>query len=467
MDLEPDFEGKTIENPVFTVSELSTSLKRKVEATYSGIRVRGEISGLKRHTSGHLYYTLKDDNAILDAVSWRGTYNNAVRLEDGLEIIAYGRLTTYPQRSKYQFIVENYEATGQGTLLKLLEERKQKLAAEGLFDRGRKQAIPRFPKLIGVVTSPTGAVIRDILHRIQDRFPCHVIVWPVLVQGPGAAEQIAAAINGFQNLESRPDTLIVARGGGSLEDLWAFNEEVVVRAAANSTIPLISAVGHETDTTLIDYAADLRAPTPTGAAELVVPVLSDLWRHLQDRIKRLTDTAYAYLEKQQLRLRVLERSLPSPLNLIEDKRLRLDDWQERLTRALINGHRQATERYAYLATRLRPPVGLLRNLVQQSEAQNRLLSTHFARVLDEQTNRFEALALRLEQASFHKILERGFALVTGQNNHPIASVRQFPNAKPAMVRFHDGTLNVMKISSKGEARRERPAKAKPEHPKLF
>ncbi|WP_052045986.1 exodeoxyribonuclease VII large subunit [Candidatus Paracaedibacter symbiosus] len=466
MNSDQLFDDKVTGQPIFTVSELSSSLKRSVEASYSGIRVRGEISGLKRHTSGHIYYALKDDNAVIDAVSWRGTYSqNVVALEDGLEIVAYGRLTTYPQRSKYQFIVESYEATGQGALLKLLEERKQKLEREGLFDRAKKKPIPLFPKIIGVVTSPTGAVIRDILHRIQDRFPCQVIVWPVLVQGPGAAEQIAMAIEGFQNLTPRPDTLIVARGGGSLEDLWAFNEEVVVRAAANSTIPLISAVGHETDTTLIDYAADLRAPTPTGAAELAVPVLSDLWRYLQDRIKRLTDTAYAYLDNQQLRLKVLERSLPNPLNLIEDKRLRLDDWQDRLVRALINSHRQAKERLLYLSTRLRAPKELLQNLEQQKETRGHLLALHFARLLDDQTNRFSELALRLEQASFHKILERGFALVTGEDNHPIASVKQFPDAKPVKLTLQDGTLSVMKVSGKLPSRKEPPAKT--EQPKLF
>lgn len=466
MNLDSLFTDEATNRPVFTVSELSASLKKSVESTYSGIRVRGEISGLKRHTSGHVYYALKDDNAVLDAVSWRGTYNtNPIQLEDGLEIIAYGRLTTYPQRSKYQFIVESYEATGQGALLKLLEERKQKLAAEGLFDRARKKPIPQFPRIIGVVTSPTGAVIRDILHRIQDRFPCQVIVWPVLVQGPGASDQIATAIQGFQSLTPRPDTLIVARGGGSLEDLWAFNEEVVVRAAANSTIPLISAVGHETDTTLIDYAADLRAPTPTGAAELAVPVLSDLWRYLADRVKRLTDTAYAYLDNQRLHLKVLERSIPNPLRLIEDKRLRLDDWQDRLIRALLTSHRQAKERLQHLSTRLRAPKELLLSLEQQKETQQRLLLLHFSRLLEDQANRFKELSLRLEQASFHKILDRGFALVTSEDNHPITSVKKFPATKPVKLTLADGTLSVMKVSSKGPTSKK--TTPKNEQPKLF
>ena len=466
MNLETLFTNEPIVQPILTVSELSTALKKSVESTYSGIRVRGEISGLKRHTSGHLYYTLKDDNAVLDAVSWRGTcQNNPIRLEDGLEIIAYGRLTTYPQRSKYQFIVEGYEATGQGALLKLLEDRKQKLSAEGLFDPTRKKPMPPFPQIIGVVTSPTGAVIRDILHRIQDRFPCHVIVWPVLVQGADAAQQIAAAIDGFQVPLPRPDILIVARGGGSLEDLWAFNEEIVVRAVANSTIPLISAVGHETDTTLIDYAADLRAPTPTGAAELSVPVLSDLWRYLQDRTKRLTDTACAYLDNQRLQLKILERSLPNPLRLIEDKQIRLDDWQDRLSRALINSHHQAKERFIHLATRLRPPTEVLKNFDLQMETHIRLLSLNFIRFLEGQNNRFNELSLRLEQSSFHKMLDRGFALVTTEENQPIGSIHQFPEHTAVKLTLKDGVLSVMKVA--GMSIKKKGALPSADQPKLF
>ncbi len=254
--------------PEFSVSEISSALKRMVEGEFGHVRVRGEISGFKRAASGHLYMVLKDENAVLDAVCWRGTAGRLTAApEDGLEVIATGRLTTYAGRSKYQIVIESLELAGEGALLKLLEERRKKLAAEGLFDEERKRPIPFLPEIIGVVTSPTGAVIRDILHRLADRFPRHVLLWPVLVQGDGAAAQIAAAIEGFNGLKPggevpRPDLLIVARGGGSLEDLWAFNEEVVVRAAAGSAIPLISAVGHETDTTLIDFASDRRAPPP-------------------------------------------------------------------------------------------------------------------------------------------------------------------------------------------------------------
>src|SRR5271170_5354458 len=279
--------------PEYTVSELSLALKRSIEDGFAHVRVRGEISGFKRHGSGHWYFALKDTDAVLDAVCWRTT---AIRLdlkpEDGMEVVCSGRLTTYPGRSKYQLVVERIELAGIGALLRLLEERRLRLAAEGLFAAERKQKLPFLPAVIGIVTSPTGAVIRDILHRLLDRFPRHVLVWPVLVQGQGAAAQIAAAIEGFNNLPEqgpvpRPDVLIIARGGGSVEDLMPFNEEIVVRAAAASFIPLISAVGHETDTTLIDFAADVRAPTPSAAAEMAVPVRSELLAQTLDFERRL------------------------------------------------------------------------------------------------------------------------------------------------------------------------------------
>src|SRR5882724_2285932 len=263
--------------PEYTVSEISQAIRRTLEGSFERVRVRGEISGFKRAASGHLYLSLKDSEAVLDAVCWRMSAGRlAVSPEDGLEVIATGRMTSFPGRSRYQLVIDALEVAGVGALLKLLEERKQKLAAEGLFDAARKRPLPMLPRVIGVVTSPTGAVIRDILHRLADRFPRHVLLWPVLVQGEGSAEEVAAAIRGFNALGGggtpRPDVIIVARGGGSLEDLWSFNEEIVVRAAAESMIPLISAVGHETDFTLIDFVADRRAPTPTAAAEMAVPV---------------------------------------------------------------------------------------------------------------------------------------------------------------------------------------------------
>ncbi|MFD1333321.1 exodeoxyribonuclease VII large subunit, partial [Methylopila musalis] len=284
--------------PDVTVSELSQALKRTVEDAFGYVRVRGEISGYRGpHSSGHAYFALKDEGAKIDAVVWRGSFSKLrFKPEEGMEVIATGRLTTYPGKSAYQIVIDALEPAGVGALMALLEERRRKLAAEGLFDRERKRPIPFLPEVIGVVTSPTGAVIRDILHRVSDRFPRRVLVWPVRVQGETAAAEVAAAIRGFNALAPggpipRPDVLLVARGGGSLEDLWAFNEEIVVRAAAESAIPLVSAVGHETDTTLIDFAADVRAPTPTAAAEMVTPVRADLLATVAERGARLKGAA--------------------------------------------------------------------------------------------------------------------------------------------------------------------------------
>ncbi|MGA8382341.1 MAG: exodeoxyribonuclease VII large subunit, partial [Stellaceae bacterium] len=278
----------------YTVSELSLALRRSIEDGFGFVRVRGEVSGFKRHGSGHCYLALKDADAVLDAVCWRMTAMRlAVKPEDGMEVVCTGRLTTFPGRSKYQLVIDTIELAGVGALLKMLEERRRRLAAEGLFAAERKQKLPYLPAVIGVVTSPTGAVIRDILHRLADRFPRRVLIWPVAVQGEGAAAQVAAAIAGFNRLPRdgavpRPDLIIVARGGGSLEDLMAFNEEIVVRAAASSLIPLISAVGHETDTTLIDHASDVRAPTPSAAAEIAVPVRLELIAGLAGNAARLS-----------------------------------------------------------------------------------------------------------------------------------------------------------------------------------
>ena len=283
-----------------SVGEIAQAVKQTLEGAFGRVRVRGEVGRPNYHGSGHLYFTLKDADAAMDAVAWRGTVGKlSLKLEEGMEVIATGRISSYPKSSRYQIVVESVELAGEGALLKLLEDRRKKLAAEGLFDADRKQELPFLPDVIGVVTSPTGAVIRDILHRLDDRFPRHVLMWPVPVQGDGAAAKIAAAINGFNALQPdgkipRPDVLIIARGGGSLEDLWQFNEEVVVRAAANSEIPLISAVGHETDTTLIDYASDRRAPTPTAAAEMAVPVRVELLAQVLDDERRMVAAAVRF-----------------------------------------------------------------------------------------------------------------------------------------------------------------------------
>lgn len=449
---------------IFSVSELSFALKKHVEDRFNHIRVRGEVSGLKRHTSGHMYYTLKDADAVIDAVSWRGSYSNAtVALEEGLEVIATGRLTTYPGRSKYQIIVEHFEATGQGALLKLLEDRKKKLAAEGLFALDRKKPIPPYPTTIGVVTSATGAVIRDILHRIRERYPCRVIVWPVLVQGPGAADQIASAINGFNNLADKPDILIVGRGGGSIEDLWAFNEEIVVRAAASSRIPLISAVGHETDTTLIDYAADLRAPTPTGAAELAVPVLMDLMTAIQERQQQLNRSITTQIQQLDLHLKALERGLPDPQHLLDHWQLRLEDWHERLHRSLPVYCERWQGFLNNIAGQIRSPLPLIDNnalvLAGLSENLNRQLQTSYQR--HEQL--LETTAQRLEQASFTKVLDRGFCLATA-NGKPITTAEEFPGQHPVTLAFKDKDVTVMRTDY---VRPKAKGSAKPVAPTLF
>jgi len=357
----PETPVKSGNAPEFSVSDLSNALKRTVEDAFSFVRVRGEISGFKRASSGHMYLALKDDKAVIDGVCWRG---QAAKLglvpEDGMEVIVTGRLTTFPGRSKYQIVIETMEVAGEGALLKLLEERKKKLAAEGLFDPERKKPIPFLPDVIGIVTSPTGAVIRDIMHRLRDRFPRRVLLWPVLVQGQGAAEQVAEAVRGFNDLLPygqipRPDVLIVARGGGSLEDLWAFNEEVVARAVAESDIPVISAVGHETDTTLIDFVSDLRAPTPTGAAEKVVPVRVELIGQVEEDGLRLAQAVRRLGVEKKTSLESLARGLGDPKRMLEERSQTLDNWADRLPRAAVNVTQQARARLNEASARLVSP----------------------------------------------------------------------------------------------------------------
>src|SRR5881392_3822351 len=356
--------------PEFTVTELSSALKRTVEDAYGHVRVRGEISGFRgAHSSGHCYFALKDDSAKIEAVIWKFAHlRMRFKPQEGLEVIATGKLTTYPGKSSYQIVVESLEPAGIGALMALLEERKKKLAAEGLFDPARKQELPWLPEVIGVVTSPTGAVIRDILHRLEDRFPRHVLVWPVKVQGEGSAEQVAAAIRGFNALPEggripRPDVLIVARGGGSLEDLWSFNEEIVVRAAADSMIPLISAVGHETDITLIDFAADKRAPTPTAAAEVAVPVRADLIAELMSKARRALACWQRAQDHRRTELRAAARALPNAEELLAIPRQRLDACAERLPRALRANAQIHHTQFSRIAGRLAPQ--LLRTNVER------------------------------------------------------------------------------------------------------
>lgn len=348
-----------INAPEFTVSELSSALRRTVEDAYGHVRVRGEITGFRGpHSSGHCYFALKDEGAKIEAVIWKGVHSRMrFKPQEGLEVIATGRLTTYPGSSKYQIVIEAIEPAGVGALMALMEERKRKLGAEGLFDEARKQLLPWLPEVIGVVTSPTGAVIRDILHRLEDRFPRRVLVWPVRVQGEGSAEQIAFAIRGFNALPvggkvPRPDLLIVARGGGSLEDLWSFNEEIVIRATADSMIPLISAVGHETDITLIDFAADKRAPTPTAAAEMAVPVRAELFLEVTTFARRTMVCWRRGQESRRNELRAAVRALPAATELLAIPRQRLDGATGALPRALKANTHAHFRRFAQASARL-------------------------------------------------------------------------------------------------------------------
>lgn len=432
------------EGDVLTVSALSRQLKSQIEKQFAFVRVRGEISSLKRHSSGHTYFSLKDpgQEAVLNAICWRGT-RTAVALEEGLEIIATGHLTTYPARSNYQIIVTEAEAAGQGALLKLLQERKQRLEAEGLFTKRRP--LPKFPRIIGVVTSPTGAVIQDILHRVSDRFPCRVLLWPVAVQGTGAAEQVARAIRGFNAMtEARPDVLIVARGGGSLEDLWAFNEETVVRAAFESALPLISAVGHETDTTLIDYAADCRAPTPTAAAEMATPVATQLWEALASFRQRLVQGLRRGIETATWRVR--NDRLPDVGAFVNERAQKLDERFERLVRVITLDQLRKTQELKALVGRILPPREKLRMAEAQITAAWREMALRIRIKQDTQRRHLEELATRLDQSSYEGILRRGFCLVSGAQGLPIQSAEAARSTFLPRLRlnFYDGEINVIR-----------------------
>jgi len=455
--------------PVASVSELSAALKRVVEGEFSRVRVRGEISGFKRAGSGHLYMALKDDSAVLDAVCWRGTAGRlAVNPEDGLEVIASGKLTTYAGRSKYQIVIDSLEIAGEGALLKLLEERRRKLAEEGLFDESRKRPLPYLPSVIGVITSPTGAVIRDILHRLQDRFPRHVLLWPVRVQGDTASAEVTAAIKGFNAIEPdgevpRPDLLIVARGGGSIEDLWAFNEENVVRAAAASSIPLISAVGHETDTTLIDYASDRRAPTPTAAAEIAVPVRSELVAQVLDDGRRLVSGLGRLLEENRLRLESAGRGLPDPQSLLATKTQQLDGRAERLNLGLRSLMREKTAAAERIAAGVRPAA--LHQLV--SRGQERLtdlgdrLQPQMARRLADLRERLEQRGRLLDSYSYERVLDRGFALVQERGGQPVTDRVAAQRAGEVTIRFRDGSVAATVAPDDGGPPPRKPRGRKP------
>ena len=425
-----------------SVSEISALLKRTVEDRFGFVRVRGEISGFKRAASGHVYLCLKDENARLDAVMWRGT---AQRLnfqpEDGLEVVATGKLTTYPGRSNYQLVIERMEVAGEGALLALLARNKARFEAEGLFAAERKRPLPFLPQTIGVVTSPTGAVIRDILHRLADRFPVRVLVWPVLVQGQGAAEQVAAAVRGFSAIPSggavpRPDLVIVARGGGSIEDLWAFNEEAVVRAVADCPIPVISAVGHETDTTLCDFAADRRAPTPTAAAEMAVPVRSELANQIAELTLRKRRAVMRPLQLGRERLAARAERLPAPATLLSPQAQRLDDLSERFRRALGDRTMLARADLQRVAGRLSLP--LVTAQVQTARG------------------RLDGLARLFVSLDPDKVLSRGYVRVSA-GGRTLTTKADAAREQALVLHFQDGELPV----STGAGTARAPVRSKP------
>jgi len=429
-----------------SVTELSFALKRSLEDGFSHVRVRGEIGKVSRPGSGHLYFDLKDEGACIAAVVWRANlYRIRFKPEQGMEVVVTGRITTFPSQSKYQLSVETLEPAGAGALMAMLEERRRKLAAEGLFDAARKVKLPFLPQVIGVITSPTGAVIRDILHRLSERFPRHVVVWPVRVQGEGSAAEVAAAIRGFNALPAggavpRPDLIIVARGGGSIEDLWGFNEEIAVRAAADSVIPLISAIGHETDTTLIDHAADHRAPTPTAAAERAVPVRSELREAVGLLAVRHRSAMARLLDERRTRLRSAERGLPKPQDILALARQRLDHAAGRLglaLRANTTIHRAELARVAGRLS-LRPVGQMVERHRETVERLSGQAGRSLAHAFDRRHDRLRQLAKLLVTLSYPSVLARGFVLVRDSSEAPVLSAGAAPPGAHVTLEFHDG-----------------------------
>ena len=509
----------------FSVSELSGSIKRTIETSFDHVRVRGEISGYRGpHSSGHAYFSLKDDKARIDAVIWKGVFGRLkTRPQEGLEVIATGKITTFAGKSSYQIVIDSLEPAGIGALMALLEERRRKLAAEGLFAEERKQLIPYLPRVIGVVTSPTGAVIRDILHRLEDRFPRHVLVWPVRVQGETSAAEVANAIAGFNALREggripRPDVIIVARGGGSLEDLMGFNEEVVVRAAAASDIPLVSAVGHETDTTLIDFAADLRCPTPTGAAEKVVPVRAELMALIADLARRHDGAMRRLSDRRRSDLRALARALPGPEAVLSGPRQRLDLAATRLAPALARNARVHEQALQGLARRLEarsPRIALARlraqldgfarvlaaargnaiasertriahardrlatlemrarNAFGQSLIQRRergaLLADRggraFAQGIDRRRDRLDSLWTLIRSLGPEAVLARGYALIRDEAGTLVRSVAQAQPGQALAVQLSDGRFDAVVSGAGGTPPKPQPRAARKEPPK--
>ncbi|AUW60410.1 exodeoxyribonuclease VII large subunit [Sphingobium sp. SCG-1] len=462
--------------PPLSVSELASRLKRTVEDRFGHVKLRGEISGYKKAASGHVYLCLKDDSAVIDGVMWKGGAGRlAFAPADGIEVVATGKLTTYPGRSKYQIVIEKMELAGEGALMQLLERLKQKLAAEGLFAAERKKPLPFLPKVIGVVTSPTGAVIRDILHRLEDRCPTHVLVWPVLVQGEGAAAQIANAVRGFDAMPldgpvPRPDLVIVARGGGSIEDLWSFNEEVVVRAVAGCSIPIISAVGHETDTTLCDFAADVRAPTPTAAAEIAVPVRADLMAMLTEQGLRAGRAVRRNATQARERLETQVRLLPAPDALLATQRQRADDMGERLGRGLRHRVTDARAELAGAAGALRPALLLQRIARDRHRVETvRLVPELLTRRLAMATTALDGLTRLALSLDPRRPPRPGFALVTS-GGHVVISAAEAQRLGRVTLTFGpqdtiDATIAGVEPARQQDILASSPAAPRPARPK--
>ena len=438
----------------YSVTEIAHALKRTIEDRFGHVRVRGEISGYRgAHSSGHCYFSIKDEGAKLDAVIWRGSFNRLrPKLQEGLEVIVTGKITSYPGKSAYQIIIETVEPAGIGALMALLEERRKMLAAEGLFDAARKRPLPYLPETIGIITSPTGAVIRDILHRLADRFPRHVIVWPVRVQGETAAAEVVAALNGFNAMVQKPDLLIVARGGGSLEDLWPFNDEAIVRAVAASAIPVISAIGHETDTTLIDHVADWRAPTPTAAAEKAVPVRADLIAEIASLEARQRRAIARVMQERKLRLESAARALPKPDDILAIARQRLDH-----AGVLLPGSLKANvQRHAVALARqsgrlsLKPVRDRLhdfsRRLGETGQRGKRALLVSFSR----RQERFASESKLFQSLSYKSVLARGFAVVRDASDKPLRNAAAVKPASRITIEFADGPIAATTDKKSGQ-----------------
>ena len=435
----------------YSVSELAFALKRTLEEAYGHVRLRGEISKVTRHASGHTYLSIKDDKACIDGVIWKSVRGIAVRPETGMEVVVTGRITTYPARSGYQLMIETLEPAGVGALLAQLETLKAKLAGEGLFEQSRKRPIPTSPLVIGVITSPTGAVIRDILHRLRERWPCRVLVWPVVVQGEAAAAQVAAALRGFEALPPRigdgeggplprPDVVIVARGGGSVEDLWPFNDEALARAVSACRLPVISAVGHETDTTLIDFVSDRRAPTPTAAAEMATPVLAELVARVREGGLRIERCAHAGLDRARTRLKAAERGLPRPEALLGLAEQRFDTAAARLKPALVRNTEAHGRDLLRLSTRL--SAGLLERPMQRKAERlaeiDARLHPAASRRLARAVERLEALAKLHAANDPERPLERGFALVRRPGAGLVRTAAELKPGEAVELKFRDG-----------------------------